>query len=190
MNVAELDEPLAELPLRTAPTARCPPEPTETPVPRLGGLRAVAAGGSSARGPDGLFFLDTNVLIYSFDGGAPEKQTVARRLIREALQSRRGMIGAQVVQEFMNVALKKFERPLGTSEAREYLRGVLQPLCQHYPTGETYDRALLIREETGYAWYDALVVAAAIEAGCARLLTEDLDAGRHIGRLTILNPFQ
>lgn len=138
---------------------------------------------------DGLFFLDTNVLVYSFDGGAPAKQAVARQLIREALQSQKGIVGTQVVQEFMNVALKKFERPLGTSEAREYLRCVLRPLCQHHPTCETYDRALLVREETGYAWYDALMIAAAIESECNWLLTEDLNAGRRIGRLTIENPF-
>lgn len=138
---------------------------------------------------DGLFFLDTNVLVYSFDSRSPQKRALARGLVRSALASRRGIVGTQVVQEFLNVALRKFVRPLGTTEAREYLRAVLSPLCQHAPSAATFDRALLIREETGYAWYDALVVTAALESGCRWLLTEDLDDGRRIDRLTIRNPF-
>jgi predicted nucleic acid-binding protein len=137
----------------------------------------------------GLFFLDTNVLVYSFDHGSPDKQVLARKLVRDALESRRGIIGTQVVQEFLNVALRKFAQPMGTTEAREYLRCVLTPLCQHAPSAATFDRALLVREETGYSWYDALLVAAAIETGCRWLLTEDLDNGRKIDRLTIRNPF-
>ncbi len=138
---------------------------------------------------DGLLFLDTNVLVYSFDQGCGDKRRVARELIRGALESGRGMVGVQVVQEFLNVALRKFARPMGTTEARDYLQSVLMPLCQHAPNVATFDRALLIREETQYSWYDALIVTAAIESGCRWLLTEDLDDGRKLHGLTIRNPF-
>ena len=138
----------------------------------------------------GLFFLDTNVFVYSFDATQPQKQTIARDWIRQALLSQRGITGAQVVQEFLNVALSKFERHMGIAEAREYLNGVMRPLCQQFPAMPSFDRALLVREETGYAWYDALIVTAAIEAKCAWLITEDLQHGRKIGHLTVHNPFQ
>jgi len=138
----------------------------------------------------GLFFLDTNIFVYTFDPSAPDKQLIARDWVRQALLTQRGLTGAQVVQEFMNVALKKFVHPMGVTEAREYLNGVMRPLCQHFPAMPSFDRALLIREETGYAWYDSLVIAAALEARCAWLISEDLQHGQKIGAITIHNPFK
>jgi len=138
----------------------------------------------------GSFFLDTNLFVYTFDHSAPAKQRIARQWVRQALTTRRGVISSQVVQEFMNVALAKFDRPLGISEAREYLREVLQPLCQQFSSIPGYDHALLIREQTGYSWFDALIVAAAIEAKSTWLITEDLEHGRKIGTVTIHNPFR
>jgi predicted nucleic acid-binding protein len=137
----------------------------------------------------GSFFLDTNVFVYTFDRMAPDKQRVAREWVRQALLTQRGLTGAQVIQEFMNVALGKFETPMGVTEAREYLNAVLRPLCQHFPAMPSFDRALLIREETGFAWHDSLIVAAAIETKCSWLISEDLQHNRKIGPLTIHNPF-
>ncbi|MCA9900121.1 MAG: PIN domain-containing protein [Ardenticatenaceae bacterium] len=137
----------------------------------------------------GKFFLDTNILVYSFDPSAPAKQQIARELIETALSSQMGVISSQVVQEFLNVSQRKFARPMGVAEARRYLNGVLLPLCQHFPSISLYDKALMLREETGYSFYDALIVAAAIEMGCKTLLSEDLQDGRTIHSVTILNPF-
>jgi len=138
----------------------------------------------------GLFFLDTNILIYSFDAAAPEKQKIAQEIITAMLHTQRGIISSQVVQEFLNVAIRKFIRPMASSEAREYLQLVLLPLCQHYPSIAFYNRALLVQEETGYAFYDSLILTAAIEARCQTLLTEDLQNGRVVQGVTIINPFE
>lgn len=135
------------------------------------------------------FFLDTNIFIYSFDTGDKAKQKKAHSLILHALGSREGVISSQVAQEFLNVALRRFERPMGVFEGIEYLRQVLMPLCRHYPHPEFYDHALLIREETGFSFYDALVLAAAVETRCAVLLSEDMQAGRTIRGVTIVDPF-
>jgi predicted nucleic acid-binding protein len=72
---------------------------------------------------------------------------------------------------------------------RHYLNSVLLPLCQHFPSINLYDKALMLREETEYSFYDSLILAAAIEMGCKTLLSEDLQDGRTIHNLTILNPF-
>ena len=56
-------------------------------------------------------FLDTNVFVYTFDARAPEKQQRARELVRSALETGKGAISWQVAQEFLNVALRKFEEP-------------------------------------------------------------------------------
>jgi predicted nucleic acid-binding protein len=138
----------------------------------------------------GLYFLDTNVLVYSFDPDSASKQSVAQKLIMEGLRTQRGVISTQVVQEFLNVATRKFSHPLSVSESREYLRTVLSPLCRHAPSVEFYDRALLLREEVGYSLYDTLIVAAAVETGCSTLLSEDLQHGRNIRDVRIVNPFR
>lgn len=137
----------------------------------------------------GTFFLDTNIFVYSFDASAPEKRSVARELIALALTTHRGIISTQVVQEFLNVALRKFETPLGLRDARSYLDTVLLPLCHHVPSIPFYHQALLVREETGFAFYDALILTAAIAGDAFMLFTEDLQHGRRVRGVEIVNPF-
>jgi predicted nucleic acid-binding protein len=139
--------------------------------------------------PAGLYFLDTNIFVYSFDATEPVKQQTARQIVQAALRTQRGVISTQVAQEFLNLALRKFARPMTVSEAREYLTTVLLPLCRHFPSAAFYDRALLLKEETGYSWYDTLIVAAAVEAGCTTLLSEDMQSGRAVRGVMIRNPF-
>src|SRR5262245_9107913 len=143
----------------------------------------------SAGEPQGRFFLDTNVFVYSFDSASLQKQTVSRHLIAAALSSQRGVVSTQVVQEFLNIALRRFARPLSTAEAREYLESVLAPLCLQFPSVAFYSQALVIQVETGYSWYDALIVAAALELSCDTLYSEDLQDGRSIRGLAIVNPY-
>lgn len=57
---------------------------------------------------NGRFFLDTNVFVYSFDVSAPSKARRATQPIRQALETRKGIISYQVAQEFFNVALRRF----------------------------------------------------------------------------------
>ena len=64
-------------------------------------------------------FLDTNIIIYSFDSENESKQTIARNLIAQALGKQPAGISFQVIQEFLNVALQKFKTPLSPSEAQK-----------------------------------------------------------------------
>lgn len=137
----------------------------------------------------GLFFMDTNILVYGFDSTAPRKKEIARQLIAGALATRNGIISTQVVQEFVSLALRKFAQPMSVAECRVYLQATLLPLCQYFPSLSSYDRALLIVQETGYHFYDALIVTAAVESGCRTLYSEDLQHGRVIQGLSIVNPF-
>ena len=144
----------------------------------------------SAVEPEGLFFLDTNILVYTFDLARPDKQRTARRLLTAALTSQRGAISTQVVQEFLNISLRGFARPIILADLREYLDTVLAPLCLHFPSINFYAQALVTQVETGYSWYDALIVSAALELGCSTLLSEDLQHGRVIRGMVIRNPFR
>ncbi len=137
----------------------------------------------------GLFFLDTNILVYSLATNEPRKQPVAAALLQNALDTHRGFISTQVVQEFLNLATRRANPVFTRVEAVEYLNKILWPLCGHFPSHASYERALQIRLDTSYSFYDALIVTAAIESGCSTLLTEDLQHGRNVQGLTILNPF-
>ena len=137
----------------------------------------------------GRFFLDTNILIYALDQSAPEKQRIAGQLIRDALGTGMGLISTQVVQEFLHASRRKFKQPMTLAERQHHLRVILRPLCQYFPAISSYEQALLVSEETGYTFYDALIVTAAIESGCNTLLTEDLQHGRVVQNVRVVNPF-
>ncbi len=134
------------------------------------------------------FFLDTNILVYSFDATAPLKRQRARELISTGL-SGLGAISFQVVQEFLNVALRRFARPMSAQEARIYLDEVLVPLCQVQSDPDLYREALEIHARWGFSLYDAQLVAAALRAGCETLFSEDLQNGQQLGGLRVVNPF-
>jgi predicted nucleic acid-binding protein len=134
-------------------------------------------------------FLDTNVFVYSFDESQPEKRGRALTLIAEALQSGDGLISTQVIQEFLNVATRKFITPMKTADCQAYLVRVLHPLCQVYPDLALYEVGLDIQHETGYSFYDSLILAGALRGGCAVLYSEDLQAGQQVGGMQITNPF-
>ncbi len=138
----------------------------------------------------GRFFLDTNVLVYTFDAGALGKQKIARQLLERALESREGVISSQVVQEFLNVALRKFRPPMSPVDAEVYLRRVLLPLCEVFPDASLYAEALSVLEETSWSFYDSLVVSSAAAANCTVILSEDLQSGRIVRGVEIRNPFE
>ena len=132
-------------------------------------------------------FLDTNVLVYSVDEGVPEKRQRARELVARSLTDGSGCISYQVVQETVNVLTGKFGTPL--DRVRRLLDEVLIPLWQINPTGSLYQSAISLRSRYGFSFYDSLIIAAALEAGCTRLYSEDMQHGQRIQGLTILNPF-
>ncbi|KAA3616695.1 MAG: PIN domain-containing protein [Calditrichaeota bacterium] len=135
------------------------------------------------------FFLDTNILIYSFDSTSPDKQRVAQNLIGAALGTSGGCISYQVIQEYLNVATQKFQTPLTINDCKNYLTKVLEPLCETFPSVELFHAALEIKEGWHYSFYDSLIVSAALMANCTILYSEDLQHEQHIKNLQILNPF-
>jgi predicted nucleic acid-binding protein len=136
------------------------------------------------------FFLDTNIFVYEFDLSEREKSKRASNLIRRGIQSKRGVVSYQVVQEFLNVAFKKFAKPLPTLEAERYLVSVFRPLLSVHSSPRLFLKAIELREAHRLAWYDSLIVAAALEMECEILYSEDLQAGKEIEHLRIENPFE
>jgi predicted nucleic acid-binding protein len=114
---------------------------------------------------------------------------IALKLIGEALEKANGIISFQVIQEFLNVSTRKFEKPLSISDCQRYLNFVLEPLCEVFTSIELYNQALEIVESWKYSFYDSLIIASALKAECKYLYTEDLHHTQTIKHLTILNPF-
>lgn len=137
----------------------------------------------------GRFFLDTNIFVYSFDRTSPAKAREAQQLIRNALATQKGVVSYQVVQEFFNVALRRFSRPMKAAEAERYLGSVFRPLLSVQSSIVLFSEALRIQGGSHLSWFDSLIVAAAMQAGCDSLLTEDLQHGQRFGNLQIVNPF-
>lgn len=136
------------------------------------------------------FFLDTNILIYSFDRRDRRKRGLARGLVRRAIEQGTGLISYQVVQECLSVGTRKAEPPMDAGEASLYLREVLAPLCQVQSSLPLYGQALDIQERWQLGFYDALIVAAALAAGCDTLYSEDLQDGLKVRDLTVRDPFR
>ena len=131
-------------------------------------------------------FLDTNVVVYAFDKTAPKKQACARELLNVDAN---WAISWQVIQEFSNVALHRFAQPVTTDFLNNFIDLVLWPKCVVFPSRELNSTALRLQHRTQYRYYDSLILASAIESGATTLLSEDLQAGRQFGNLTIQNPF-
>jgi predicted nucleic acid-binding protein len=135
------------------------------------------------------FFLDTNIFVYSFDRSAAQKSQKSAQLIRRALTTQKGVISYQVVQEFFNVALRRFSQPMQTADAEQYLSTVFRPLLSVHSSQALYAEALHLHSQSGLSWYDSLIVSAALQARCDLLYTEDLQHGQRFGTLQVRNLF-
>ena len=127
-------------------------------------------------------FVDTNVLLYLLSDDTAKAERA------EALLSGRIVISVQVLNEFANVARRKLGLPW--SEVEQALIDVrrfanVQPLLL-----DTHERGLALAKRYQLSMYDAMIAAAALEAGCTTLASEDFSTGQRFeNRLTVRNPF-
>ncbi|HUD10111.1 MAG TPA: PIN domain-containing protein [Candidatus Saccharimonadales bacterium] len=134
-------------------------------------------------------FFDTNVLVYQFDKTAPRKQQQAIELIEKYIANKQAVISSQVLQEFMNVSLKKFDTKLSIDQLELVMDDLLIPMCHHFPVFDYYKRALRFYSSNSISFYDALIIQAALDLNCRVLYSEDFQDGQKFDGLTIKNPF-
>jgi predicted nucleic acid-binding protein len=128
-------------------------------------------------------FFDTNVLIYAF--AKDERRTK----IAETLLSGGGVVGVQTLNEFVAVAVRKLAMPW--DDVLEALSAIRVLFPSPVPlTVRTHDAALRIARRYGYHIYDSLVIAAALEARCNTLFSEDMKDNQAVESLTIRDPFR
>lgn len=126
-------------------------------------------------------FFDTNILIYAQEQGA--KADKARALLAAG-----GVLSVQVLNEFAAVARRKLGK--NWREIGEAIDDALTLVDPPLPlTIALHTAARALADDHNVSFYDALIVAAALEAGCETLISEDLQNGRAFGELRIVNPF-
>ncbi len=133
------------------------------------------------------YFIDTNIFLYAIEETGDDRQHQAARWLDALLVLGLGCANLQVMNEITNVLLRRGGQPtenVFTAVDRFSAFGTA-------PVNfETVAAARLIRFETNYGWWDCVLLASAIEHGCRRFLSEDLQDGRSILGLTIVNPFR
>ncbi|NKC13559.1 MAG: PIN domain-containing protein [Gammaproteobacteria bacterium] len=135
-------------------------------------------------------FFDSNILIYMFDETAPQKQAIAKDCVAHALITDNTVISYQVVQETLNVITTKLQVRATPAQVNAFLADTLAPLWKINPSVGLYQHGLKLQSRYQYRFYDSLIIAAALEAGCRTLYSEDLQHGQTIEQLTIKNPFR
>jgi predicted nucleic acid-binding protein len=133
-------------------------------------------------------FVDTNVLVYAEDVSAGRKHQAARDLLIQLWNDADGVVSVQVLQELYVTLTRKVGKPLNATKAlaivKEYLAWVVVD-----NTPKLLVAAVGLQQRAQLSFWDALVVQAALDAGCDRLYSENLNAGQKFGSLTIVNPF-
>jgi predicted nucleic acid-binding protein len=127
-------------------------------------------------------FLDTNVLLYVLSADASKADRA------ETLLEKGATISVQVLNEFASVARRK--PGMSWDEIKDVLSLIRQQCRVRDLTVTVHDQALTVAQRYQLAWYDALIVSAALDAHCSELYSEDMHAGLKVnGVLTIRNPF-
>jgi predicted nucleic acid-binding protein len=132
------------------------------------------------------FFVDTNVLLYSLDASSPEKQQAARGWLGALWDSGVGALSWQVLHEFYVNAVRKVRA------SKPLARQLTEDFAQWRPPEMTIGlihRAWHWSDQAQLSYWDSLILAAAERMECAWLLSEDFQAGRRYGAVTIVNPF-
>ena len=124
---------------------------------------------------------DSNIILYVVSSDH------AKADVAEALLKAGGIVSVQVLNEVASVSRRKFR--MAWVEIHELLEAVRSSCTTVDITAATHERALGIAQRFGFQVYDSVVIAAALEVGCATLLSEDLQNGQKIDSLTIKNPF-
>jgi predicted nucleic acid-binding protein len=137
----------------------------------------------------GETFVDTNVLVYSRDVTEGEKHRKARAWMAHLWTTRQGRLSYQVLQEFYVTVTEKLDPGLDRESAQRDVRSFLpwQPIALD---ARVIEGAWRVQEHYRLSWWDSLIAAAAQVAGCAHLLSEDLQDDQVLGAVRVVNPFR
>ena len=127
-------------------------------------------------------FIDTNVFIYLYSEDETHKQSISQK----AVEKFECIISTQVLNEFGNVCIGKLNQP--PEDVALAINEIIEQCTLLMIEKNTIMQALQIHKRYGYKYFDCLMIASALNAGCTYFITEDLSDGQIIdNKLTILN---
>jgi predicted nucleic acid-binding protein len=132
-------------------------------------------------------FLDSNVLIYSYDPSDSRKQEIAQKLVLRAIQGE-VLASTQVLAEFASTLLHKMTPAARLDDVKAVL-DTLSPIKLVLADEGIVRRAVEARAAYGIHFYDGMIVAAAERGGCERIWSEDLNGGQEYFGIEVKNPF-
>lgn len=133
------------------------------------------------------YFVDSNVLAYQHDLDATEKRERANQVLEVLWKQRSGRVSVQVLSELYAVCTRKLS--VQPRVARRAVRA-LEAWAPVSLSADLRERSWRIEDRYGFSCWDALIVAAAQQANCRTLLTEDLQEGQDLDGLIVRNPFE
>lgn len=134
-------------------------------------------------------FVDTNVLVYAYDETDAAKSTIAKKLVADLWRTRDGVISTQVLQELYVTLTRKVRRPLSKAKGRTIVGRHTRWQVHALSAGDVVE-AMDLEQRHSLSFWDALIIVAAARSGAERLLTEDLQHGRTIAGVRIVDPFR
>ncbi len=133
------------------------------------------------------FFVDTNVLLYSVDPADRRKQAAAHSWLNVLWEHGAGCLSWQVLHEFYVNSIRKLRQPQPDAQTLVEVFALWQPIDTSVGL---IQRAWHWADAAQLSYWDSLIGAAAERGGCRWLLTEDLQRGRRLGDITVVDPFQ
>ena len=136
----------------------------------------------------GSVFVDTNVLVYARDASEPEKQPRALAWMDWLWSQNSGRVSTQVLQEYYQTVTRKLKPGLDPQAARADVRDLAawNPITIDH---SVLERAWALEDRYRFSWWDSLILAAACQAECELVLSEDLASGQRVESVHIVNPF-
>ena len=133
-------------------------------------------------------FVDTNVLVYAYDGGAGAKAEQARELVAGLWRSSQGCLSLQVLQELFVTITRKVPKPMPVAGAAALIEDLSQ-WTLHEPVRTDVLAAIELHRQKRISLWDALIVQSALQLRCRTIWSEDLNAGQAFGAIRVRNPF-
>ena len=133
-------------------------------------------------------FFDTNILVYAHDQRDPAKRKLALDLYANAIARGTVVVSAQVLGEFFNTVTRRIPNPISVEEAGEVI-SLFSMLTVVALDLALVQRAVFTCRRYEVSYWDALIIAAADRAGCARIISEDLNPGQSYHGVVVVNPF-
>ena len=133
-------------------------------------------------------FVDTNLWAYRLDRREPTRSAIIRSWLQELAKQHEIVVSTQVLIELRSVLSSKFKPPLSWLDTQAALQAIAQFEVVPANTNLVLDAHELTKAHK-LAWFDALIVEAALRSGCKLLYSEDLNHGQRIEGLEVRNPF-